>query len=141
LPVEFDMRVLSWLAVGAALDMQFGSITNEHSGPNQGFHNVNALLLVRPSFQMIDPGNTAGLLVGVDLGVGGGTALWVVRGEIEAAPCYRLRGNMVVSLVRRGIGVGFRLGAQYAGAGPFGPRNLRMNDWSSFLEPRLEWRW
>ena len=141
MPVEFEMRVWSALALGVALDMQFGSIKSLRDEQTHGFHTLNALFLVRPSFQRIDPGKTYGGLVGLELGAGGGTALWVVRDEVEAAPMYRLRMNLVVSVIRRGLGAGFRLGLQYAGAGPFGPRNLRMNDWSSVIEPRLEWRW
>ena len=141
MPLEFDMRVFSGLALGVSLDMQFGSIKRDRDEQTHGFHTLNALFLVRPSFQILDPGKKDGILVGIDLGAGGGTALWVVRGEVEAAPSYRLRTNLVVSYVRRGIGFGVRLGVQYAGAGPFGPRNLSMTDWSSFLEPRLEWRW
>lgn len=141
MPLEIDRRVFSGLALGLALDMQFGSISSERNEMAQGFHTLNALFLVRPSFQALDRGKTDGVLVGLDLGAGGGTALWVVRGEVEAAPSYRLRTNIVVSFVRRGFGVGFRIGAQYAGAGPFGPLRLHMNDWSSFLEPRVEYRW
>lgn len=141
MPLEIDMRVFTGLALGVSLDMQWGSIKSDRDEQTHGFHTLNALFLLRPSFQMMNPGKTDGWIVGIDLGAGGGTALWVVRGEVEAAPSYRLRTNMVVSYIRRGFGVGFRLGVQYAGAGPFGPRNLSMTDWSSFLEPRLEWRW
>lgn len=141
MPLEIDMRVFTGLALGVALDMQFGSISSEHNEQAHGFHTLNALFLVRPSFQLMEPGKSYGGLVGLDLGIGGGTALWVVRDEIEAAPSYRFRTNLVASYVRRGFGVGFRIGVQFSGAGPFGPLGLRMTDWSSFLEPRLEWRW
>jgi hypothetical protein len=141
MPLEFDVRVLSTIALGVSLDMQFGSIKSDRDEQAHGFHTVNALFLVRPSIQAPFQGRTDGVLVGMDIGAGGGTALWVVRGAVEPAPMYRLRTNMVVSYVRRGFGAGFRLGVQYAGAGPFGPRQLHMKDWSSFIEPRLEWRW
>lgn len=141
MPIEVDMRVVSWLGVGVALDMQFGSIRSERNEQSHGFHSLNGLFLVRPSFQSIERGKSYGGLAGIEVGIGGGTALWVVRDEIEAAPSYRIRTSLVVSYVQRGIGVGFRIGAQFSGAGPFGPLGLRMTDWSTFLEPRLEWRW
>ncbi len=141
MPLEFDTRVTSWLALGAALDMQFGSISGGSYQEPHGFHSLNALVLVRPSWQSITPGRTDGGLVGIDFAAGGGTALWEVHDEIEAAPAYRLRTNLVVSYVRRDIGVGFRIGVQYGAAGPFGPRQLHVREWSSFIEPRLEWRW
>ena len=140
-PLEFDVRLLSFLALGLAVDAQFGSFSRERDGLSQGFHTLNALFLLRPSVQFWNQGNGDGAILGIDLGAGGGTALWVLRGEASAAPAYRLRTNLVVSYVRRGIGAGFRIGALYAGAGPFGPRGLAMRDWSSFVEPRLEWRW
>lgn len=141
MPLEIDVRVFTGLALGVAFDMQFGSISSKRNEQSHGFHTLNALFLVRPSFQFFERGKSYGGLVGLDLGIGGGTALWVVRDEIEAAPTYRFRTNLVVSYVQRGLGVGFRIGVQFAGAGPFGPLGLRMTDWSSFLEPRLEWRW
>ncbi len=141
MPLEIDVRLFTGLALGVAFDMQFGSISSENNERSHGFHTLNALFLVRPSFQMMEPGKSYGGLVGLDLGIGGGTALWVVRDEIEAAPSYRFRTNLVISYVQRGFGAGFRIGVQFSGAGPFGPLGLRMTDWSSFLEPRLEWRW
>lgn len=141
LPIEMDYRIIPYLAVGLSIDSQFGSMTRERDGFSQGYHTITPLLFVRPSFQIWDEYNEIGTSIGVDLGAGYGTTLWVVRDEVDIGRAYRLRCNLAVSYVRRGFGASGHLGAQIVGESGLGPRSLSQAEWSSFAETRLEYRW
>jgi hypothetical protein len=136
----FDRFLFGWLGVGIVLDARLGRRTRPIDDTSTGFHTLNALLLLRPTFRLWGPG-PHGLDAGLELAAGGGGALWVLRGKSESAPGYRLEGALAFAYAHRGLGIGGRIGVSYTGSGPFGPRSLGANEFGILGGPTATYRW
>lgn len=140
LALSLDRMLFGWLALGVALDARIGQWTRDTDGLGSGYHTLNAMLLVRPTLRLWGPGNR-GMDGAIELGVGGGAALWTLRNEVETAPGYRLQAALLFAFVHRGIDFAMRFGFSYSHAGPLGPNALSSTDYGIFGGPGVTLRW